>query len=546
MMQEGKRRLKIGIITGKKAYPLIEEVVKPIERKGKADFIIIPLDIGVVSLASADLIANKLKNSPSFLKTLKSCDLVLIPGTVKGDAEKITEITGVTTYKGGIYPSSISFIVESLLRGEELSTTDPAETFLKMKEEKMLRGTLEQIYRSYERAFSIGSIGIPIRPPPIVIAAETPVSMSPDMLEDHARMLEENGAEIVIAGLPIDESLEASMRRIQAVEKGLNRASLGVDSLNPKALIEGAKIGAELLLSLSEGNMEQLRGVRDRAFVVIPGNPMEGRLPRKGEEAANMLDVALKKAREFGFEKLIADPVLSPPGIGLSESIKAYYFSSQLLQGIPLFAGLSNVIELFDADSTGIAALLVQLLGEIGVSVMLTSEESRKAQGSTLEARGASLLSSLSLHLKAPPHNIGIDLLFMKEKETQPEMVFPEGAIIEEVKEEPQPRMDEGIFFTIGINRNDQSIIACANLSGKNICFKGKSARALYKKIVSQFESISKEHAAYLGYELSKAELSLALGKTYIQDSDLLDQLRKKRESIRGIFQHIWEVRSNG
>ncbi|MEM3284849.1 MAG: hypothetical protein QXP23_00360, partial [Fervidicoccaceae archaeon] len=87
MMQEGKRRLKIGIITGKKAYPLIEEVVKPIERKGKADFIIIPLDIGVVSLASADLIANKLKNSPSFLKTLKSCDLVLIPGTVKGDAE---------------------------------------------------------------------------------------------------------------------------------------------------------------------------------------------------------------------------------------------------------------------------------------------------------------------------------------------------------------------------------------------------------------------------------------------------------------------------
>ncbi|MEM0021267.1 MAG: dihydropteroate synthase-like protein [Fervidicoccaceae archaeon] len=545
-MQEGKRRLKIGIITGKKAYPLIEEVVKAIERKGKADFIIIPLDIGVVSLASADLIANKLKNSPSFLKTLKSCDLVLIPGTVKGDAEKITEITGVTTYKGGIYPSSISFIVESLLRGEELSTTDPAETFLKMKEEKMLRGTLEQIYRSYERAFSIGSIGIPIRPPPIVIAAETPVSMSPDMLEDHARMLEENGAEIVIAGLPIDESLEASMRRIQAVEKGLNRASLGVDSLNPKALIEGAKIGAELLLSLSEGNMEQLRGVRDRAFVVIPGNPMEGRLPRKGEEAANMLDVALKKAREFGFEKLIADPVLSPPGIGLSESIKAYYFSSQLLQGIPLFAGLSNVIELFDADSTGIAALLVQLLGEIGVSVMLTSEESRKAQGSTLEARGASLLSSLSLHLKAPPHNIGIDLLFMKEKETQPEMVFPEGAIIEEVKEEPQPRMDEGIFFTIGINRNDQSIIACANLSGKNICFKGKSARALYKKIVSQFESISKEHAAYLGYELSKAELSLALGKTYIQDSDLLDQLRKKRESIRGIFQHIWEVRSNG
>jgi dihydropteroate synthase len=30
------------------------------------------------------------------------------------------------------------------------------------------------------------------------------------------------------------------------------------------------------------------------------------------------------------------------------------------------------------------------------------------------------------------------------------------------------------------------------------------------------------EHAAYIGYELAKAEMALKLGKTYIQDEELL------------------------
>jgi len=30
------------------------------------------------------------------------------------------------------------------------------------------------------------------------------------------------------------------------------------------------------------------------------------------------------------------------------------------------------------------------------------------------------------------------------------------------------------------------------------------------------------EHAAYLGYELAKAEMSLKLGKTYVQDEPLI------------------------
>jgi dihydropteroate synthase len=42
-------------------------------------------------------------------------------------------------------------------------------------------------------------------------------------------------------------------------------------------------------------------------------------------------------------------------------------------------------------------------------------------------------------------------------------------------------------------------------------------ARALVRKV-----GLDAEHAAYLGYEVSKAEIALKLGKTYIQDEDLL------------------------
>jgi len=535
--REGK--LRIGIITSRRAYPIIEEIAQRIERSEPVEFRIFPLDIAVISFASADVVKSIIMRRQDLISGLRECDLVLIPGNLEGDARRVQEVLGVPVYKAGSQPSSLPMVVKLILEKGELSPTEPADELLKLKEEELLRSTLTEAYRDFDEAFEIGGLRIPLRPPPILIAAETPVTLPPEELEEHAERLERSGADIVIAGIPWGEGFEESRRRIAAVERGLNKAILGVDSADPKILLEGASMGAELLLSLSIRSIDALRDARDKAFVVIPGDPAGGSVPRSGEEAASMLQRSISLAREKGFTKLIGDPILSPPGLGFAESVAAFKLSSQLLPGIPLFAGLSNVMELFDADSHGLLALLVQLLGEIGVSIMLTSEESWKARGSTLEARGASLLTSYSLKAKAPPHNAGIDLLFLKEKHPSTSFSPPEGVSVEDVDEEPPPEIQREVYFTIGVDRERRSIITCAHAGGKVMCFRGSSARALYKRILRKVDGISPEHAAYLGYELSRAELSLLLDKSYIQDEDQCKKLIDKKNDIMKLYEEL-------
>ncbi|MGC9090460.1 MAG: dihydropteroate synthase-like protein [Fervidicoccaceae archaeon] len=538
-MSRDDGKIKIGIVTGKKAFPFIAEVAKEIEKKEPVDFVLVSLDIGVISFVTADLVRSSLERNPNLISALKDCDFVLVPGTLKGDAGKIGELLGIPVYKAGVQPSSLPRVIKALLMGQELSPIEPADSLLKLKDESVLRSVLEDVYLNSKKSFNIGDLGIPERPPPIVIAAETPVTLPIEELESHARYLEESGAEIVVAGIPFGESLEEGRKRIAAVARGLNSAVLGVDSANPKILIEGASMGAELLLSLSLGNMDALSGVKEEAFVVIPGDPIRGDVPKSVYEVASSLSRTISIAREKGFKKLIADPILYPPGLGFADSLNSYRLVSSHLPNTPLFAGLSNVVELFDADSPGLVALLVQLLGEIGVSVMLTSEESWKAKGSTLEARGASLLTSYSLKTRAPPHNAGIDLLFLKEKEPPLNFYLPEGSIVEKVLEEPEAEIQRGLFFTVGADHAKKTIVACAHRAEGITCFEGSSARSIYKKILSTIKEVSPEHAAYLGYELSRAEISLILGKTYIQDGDILRSLVNKKDNILSIYDQL-------
>jgi len=547
MRGEGKK-IRVGIITGKKAYPIISEISRKIEGRGVIEINVFPINVSVISLATTEIIRRFIESDRRLTEALRKCDVIIIPGTVKGDAKTIAEAVGAQVYKGGINPSTLPKILEALAEGIPLSTLEPAESVLKLHEEGSLMKTLEEVYGRYEKAFEIGRIAVPLRAPPIMIASETPVTLSPGSLEEHARILEENGSDIVVVGIPLGESLEESTKRIAAVERGLNDAVLGVDSANMKALIEGAKRGAEVLLSLHLGNMEALREVKDKAFVVIPGDPMKGIVPGDAEESASMLAKAVESARKLGFEKIIADPILNPPGIGLSESLAAYRLSAANLKEVPIFAGLSNVVELFDADSPGIVALLVQVLGEIGVSVMLTSEESWKAKGMTFEARIASLMASYSLKANAPPHNCGLDLLLLKEKNPPLSFQLPPEAQVEEISEEPKADLDKDVYFTIGVDVEKGRITVCAHSMDKNLlCLRGTSARALYKSMLRRINNISQEHAAYLGYELSRAELSLLLGKSYVQDEDItFENIKNKKEYASQVYKSLKEMMRHG
>ncbi len=87
-------------------------------------------------------------------------------------------------------------------------------------------------------------------------------------------------------------------------------------------------------------------------------------------------------------------------------------------------------------------------------------------------------------------------------------------------------RMDPKGFFTIkpfpkeGIIRARYYVVD----SGKyvlKLLFEGKNAEDIYNTIVREGKVSLLQHAAYLGAELTKAEIAMKLGKEYVQDCPL-------------------------
>jgi len=88
-----------------------------------------------------------------------------------------------------------------------------------------------------------------------------------------------------------------------------------------------------------------------------------------------------------------------------------------------------------------------------------------------------------------------------------------------------QATVDPQGVFRITVDRNAESIVALhfatAEADKPTTIIKGKTAEAVYAKIVKMRLVTRLDHAAYLGLELAKAEIALRTGKEYIQDSPL-------------------------
>jgi dihydropteroate synthase-like protein len=196
---------------------------------------------------------------------------------------------------------------------------------------------------------------------------------------------------------------------------------------------------------------------------------------------------------------------------------------------VPLFVGVSNVTELFDADSVGVNALLARLASEVNASILLATEKSSKAKETVREEVIASKMMFLAKRRGSVPKDLGIDLLVLKDKRVREEVydkVMETNAQVTMVNEEPQPATSDphGVFRII-VDRNAETIVALhfatPEADKPSNIIKGETAEAVYAKIVEMRLVTRLDHAAYLGSELAKAEIALQTGKEYIQDNPL-------------------------
>jgi dihydropteroate synthase-like protein len=419
-------------------------------------------------------------------------DLVIVSGMCTASFEQVERDTGVPVYRGPRHAADLPLILP-LLDTITLSRTIPADDFLagKRAEDALKRISERELNAGFDFAIRDTKIGGGSR---IKVLAEVMDAHRVDAILDVVEYCFGSGADIVDLGFGFDATPE-DVSRVFSLLDGID-LPLAVDSQDPD-LIRTALVRADIVLSLQETNIPVVGScVADAgaAAVVVPGN--------------STLKKNLAMAEHAGIECIIADPLLQPVGSGLVTSLNHFKGTNH-----PLFFGAGNVVELLDADSIGINALLAGIASEIGASIIFTCEHSDKTRGSIREMRRATDMMSLCTD-RPYPKDLGIDLLVLKEKRKRREPPLEYETITTAKKMPDEITYDPKGNFRIGIE--EDTIVAV--IRGKAV--QGKRWQDVLYTILSQGDVSCLDHAGYLGRELYKAELALRFGRSFEQDGE--------------------------
>lgn len=493
--------MKILLITGLFAAPMVKEAVNNIsDKEFKIDVKV--LNYPIASLMTTKYIAENLKGISK-----NDYDYIIIPGLSIGDASVIESVTGIPTYKGTEDAYNIPVLLKALKEGIKLSKTEPADKLLRISREEEINSILSNLEKEGEYAFEINGVKIPMIPPPFRVFLEVDVN---NYNIDDVEEIKKN-VDVVVVGFPAGhddlDDLRRHMRKF--IDLGL---PVGIDSASNRELIEGVNLGASFVFNLNELNIDKLEGIRKQAAFIVAPFTTENKL----EVTTNLI----KKAKEKGYEKIIGDVILSPPLVGLTQSIMDYYILKKNFPKVPMLMGFLNVTELIDADSVGINAILTSIAAELGVSCILTMERD-KTRNSAYEIKKASQMISLALKMRRFPKDLGIDLLILKDKKYYDGEVRPEGEVIE-VKDQVSMERDKAGYAVIFKEKDKVGVVWRGK---RKLTIVGEDGLSVGRRLIKEVGEISPQHALYIGYELSKAEIASALRKTYIQDKPLFKRI---------------------
>lgn len=527
--------VKVLLITGLLARDMVAHYAQKSDVKTR----VLALKVPVAALLTPKYIAKETEKL-----NLRAFDIILVPGLVRGDASIIEDTTGVPAFKGPRYAADLPTVL-NLLGQVKLSKVTSACDLLK---DELQRKALQEIYLAEKnrdvllknpanmliRELAIGR-GFPIRVMAEIVDAPL---LSDDEIQAMARRYVKLGAEIIDVGMVAGESRPSDTgRAVEAVRSVVN-VPVSIDTLDSDEAREAVSAGADIILSVDGGNVEDMAAFASKvAVVVIPTNHRKGYFPKKAEERINLLEENIGKARKLGIRRIIGDLILDPVNMpGIIESLIAFNKFAKRNPDIPLLFGVGNVTELVDADSVGINALLAGIASEIGASILLTTEKSDKAKGSIKELATASKMMFLAKKRGSVPKDLGLDLLILKDKRIREEPynreIEAETQVLIAAEKRKPPLFDPKGCFKIMIDRANDVIAALHFSTSKRdkptVVIKGKNAEDMYAKIVEIGLVTRLDHAAYLGSELAKAEIALKTGKEYIQDNPVFDVKRLK------------------
>ena len=304
-----------------------------------------------------------------------------------------------------------------------------------------------------------------------------------------ARELRAQGADVIDIGckpgLPFP-ALEETIRLLKA-----DGMQVSVDSGDAEELRRGAEAGADFLLSLTEATLHIVEGTA-AVPVLIPAT--HGDL--------DSLVRAAEAARARGIPCLL-DPILDPIHFGFTASLLRYAALRERLPDAEILMGTGNLTELTDADSSGVTAVLVGICSELAIRNVLVVQVSPHTRRTVAEHDVARRMMYAARENTDLPRNYGTALLQVHDRAPfahTPAEIVAEAAQVRDAN------------FRIATAEDG------VHVYNARLHTTGREALELYPALDVAHDGA---HAFYLGAELMKAEIALALGKRYAQDESL-------------------------
>lgn len=375
-------------------------------------------------------------------------DVVMIPGLCQGDPAIIADKLGVSVVKG---PKDLKDIPTAFGRQRQLDGYGEYRAKI-----------LAEIVNAYE--------------------------LSTEEILARAAYFRASGADIIDLGCPV----KGHFPRVGEVVTALKRAgyTVSLDTFNSADILEADRAGLDMLLSVNSQNLELARALQCRV-VVIPDF----------DQGLESLEQNMSRLDAWGIPYIV-DPILNPIGFNFTESLHRFYLTRQRHPDAEMLMGLGNLVELTDADSTGINAVMAGVIAELNINFVLATEVISWARGAVRELDRARRLMHYACSRHVLPKHLDDALITVKDP---PHEHYTEAEL--RVMQAQVRDRNFRIFTT------DESIYVFNN----RLFIKGNDIQAIFE----QLGVANAGHAFYLGKELQKAALAVKLGKKYTQEEDL-------------------------
>ena len=432
---------RILFLTGRLAHDSLCREIEELENRNFS-WRVHELGLQVAGLMTADMIRRR-------LPVPEDAQRIVVPGLCGGDVEALSRVYGIPVERG---PKDLK--------------------------------DLPEFFGTAGRESDMSGHGVTI----IAEIVDAP-NMDIEQILERAAAYRADGADVIDLGCLPGVAFPHMEESIAALKHAGHAVS--VDSLERPELVRGAAAGADYLLSLTESTLD-IAADSASVPVLIPEHPSD-------------LDSMYRAAEALAAEgrRFLLDPVLEPIHFGFTESLLRYHAVRRRYPEAEIMMGIGNLTELTDADTTGVTAVLMGVVSELGIGAVLTTEVSPHAHTSVREADIARRIMWAARHDGNLPRRYHAGLMALKDRKP-----FPHTS--EEVAQTAAAIRDPS--FRIQVTRAGLHVY---NRDGHRLA---TDPFELWPGLGVDDDA---SHAFYLGVELGRAQIAWQLGKRYLQDNEL-------------------------